>query len=69
MSALQWELDWVGNHVHLYEGPAHAEAVKRNIEKRYEINRLNRQIVANWKCHKMLVEMELTLERAYPLKK
>lgn len=46
MSALQWELDWIDKHLHLYEGPLHAEAVKRNIEKRYKINELNRIIAA-----------------------
>jgi len=34
---MQWELDWVSSNVHRYTSFEHAEAVKRNIEKRYKI--------------------------------
>jgi hypothetical protein len=34
---MQWELEWISTHLHLYTSPEHAEAVKRNIEKRYLI--------------------------------
>lgn len=29
---LAWELAWIDQHVHMYDSPMHAEAVKRNIE-------------------------------------
>lgn len=41
---MHWELEWIGTHVHLYSSPLHAEAVKRNIEKRYRILDLQRRI-------------------------
>lgn len=34
---LQWELDWVMEHAHLYGCPQHAKAVCGNITKRYFI--------------------------------
>lgn len=43
---MQWELDWITAHVHLYTSTEHAEAVKRNIEKRYMILELQRRIDA-----------------------
>jgi len=39
---MQWELDWIDRNVHRYDSPMHAEAVKRNIEKRYYILELER---------------------------
>lgn len=43
---MQWELEWISAHVHLYTSLEHAEAVKRNIEKRYQILDLKRHIKA-----------------------
>lgn len=37
---LNWELRWIDDNVHMYDSPMHAEAVKRNIEKRYMVNEL-----------------------------
>ena len=41
---MNWELQWVDIHRHLYTSPEHAESVKRNIEKRYKILSLEAQI-------------------------
>ena len=41
---MHWELEWISTHLHLYSSPGHAEAVKRNIEKRYLILDLQRRI-------------------------
>lgn len=41
---MHWELDWINTHVHLYSSPLHADAVKRNIEKRYYILDLQRRL-------------------------
>lgn len=43
MSPLEWELAWIDANRSRYDSPMHAEAVKRNIEKRYEIARLSRE--------------------------
>lgn len=43
---MQWELDWITAHTHLYSSVEHAEAVKRNIEKRHMILELQRRIDA-----------------------
>ncbi len=42
--ALQSELDWITKNVALYDSPMHAEAVKRNIEKRYQIAELQAKV-------------------------
>lgn len=34
---LKAELDWIDANIEKYDSPMHAEAVKRNIEKRYVI--------------------------------
>lgn len=41
---MQWELEWVALNLHRYTSPEHAEAVKRNIEKRYKILTLEAHI-------------------------
>lgn len=41
---MQWELEWISANVHRYTSPEHAEAVKRNIEKRYQILDLQRRV-------------------------
>lgn len=41
---MEWELAWIDAHLHLYDSPLHAEAVKRNIEKRYRILELEQQL-------------------------
>lgn len=41
---MKWELEWVDKNIHLYDSPLHAEAVKRNIEKRYAILALQARI-------------------------
>jgi hypothetical protein len=38
------ERDWILRHPELYLGPLHQQAVIGNIQKRYEINALKRQI-------------------------
>ena len=44
MTALEWELAWIDQNVDRYDSPLHAESVKRNIEKRYQINELERKL-------------------------
>lgn len=41
---MKWELEWIDDNLHLYTSPGHAEAVKRNIEKRYKILSLEARI-------------------------
>jgi hypothetical protein len=41
---MKWELEWIDDNIHLYTSPEHAEAVKRNIEKRYKILSLEARI-------------------------
>lgn len=41
---MDWELSWVSENAHRYTSPEHAEAVKRNIEKRYRIRALQARI-------------------------
>lgn len=41
---MKWELAWVDDHQHFYDSPMHAEAVKKNIEKRYKILELEARI-------------------------
>lgn len=41
---MNWELQWIDDNVHLYTSSEHAEAVKRNIEKRYKILALEAHI-------------------------
>lgn len=41
---MNWELAWIDDHLQLYESPMHAEAVKKNIEKRYKIRELEARI-------------------------
>lgn len=40
----EWELRWIDTNRHLYDSYGHAEAVKRNIEKRYLIRALSEQV-------------------------
>ena len=40
----EWELRWIDTNKHLYSSDLHAEAVKRNIEKRYLIRALEEQV-------------------------
>lgn len=42
---MQWELDWIDQHLSLYTSKQHAEAVKQNIIKRYRIRELEAEIV------------------------
>lgn len=41
---MEWELAWIDANRHLYDSPLHAEAVKRNIEKRYRILELEKKL-------------------------
>lgn len=41
---MKWELVWIDEHLHLYDSPMHAAAVKKNIEKRYKILELEAQV-------------------------
>lgn len=41
---MNWELQWIDDHIDRYTSPEHAEAVKRNIEKRYKILALEAHI-------------------------
>jgi hypothetical protein len=41
---MAWELAWVDDNPQFYDSPKHAEAVKRNIEKRYKILELEARI-------------------------
>lgn len=41
---MNWEFEWIDNNIHRYTSKEHAEAVKRNIEKRYLINQLQNKI-------------------------
>lgn len=34
---MNWELEWIDKNLDKYDSKAHAESVKRNIEKRYKI--------------------------------
>lgn len=36
---------WILNHPELYLGPLHQQAVIGNIQKRYELNELRKQII------------------------
>lgn len=41
----EWELRWIDTNRHLYDSLGHAEAVKRNIEKRYRLRALEEQLM------------------------
>jgi len=48
---LQWEIQWVKDHPHLYEGPMHQRAVMGNLEKRYYIAKAT-SVVTRWSVTK-----------------
>ena len=41
---LEWEANWIRENLNKYDSPMHAEAVIKNIEKRYLINCLQKNI-------------------------
>lgn len=41
---MEWEANWIRINLARYDSPMHAEAVIRNIEKRYLINSLQKKI-------------------------
>lgn len=59
---LAWELEWIDQHAHQYDSPMHAEAVKRNIEKRYQLASIEKRIRAMLSPHKPKTEQRLINE-------
>lgn len=46
MSGLEWEINWINNHIDLYDSPQHAQAVINNITKLYWIKESIRLVKA-----------------------
>lgn len=44
MNSVKWEKDWISKNTKYYDSKLHAESVKRNIEKRYEIIKLKKEL-------------------------